>query len=433
MNKNSFAEMPPMGWNSYDYYDTTVTEADILENAEYMAKNLSRYGYEYVVVDIQWYAKDAGSRRSEYQYIPFGEVCMDEFGRLVPDETRFPSSAGGAGFGPLAEKIHEMGLKFGIHIMRGIPREAAHRHLPILNSDLPASEVADPSSICRWNPDMYGVKDTPEGQAYYDSIVSMYASWGVDFIKCDDICNVNNTSPTEENAFSRAHEIIMLHEAIMKTGRPIVFSLSPGPALIKYSYFYEKYANMWRITDDFWDEWPLLKNMFERCEQWKDHVDVGCYPDCDMLPVGNLGKGFGKKWKSRFTISEIRTMMVLWCMFGSPLMIGAHLPTLDMGTKTLLTNTDVLSMRSPNLRPKEFYRTEDEAVWYCRDEEENRYYVAIFNISDSVRAVVCDLTDVIGKSLPVRIKNIWTKEVVTTSNLVIHRTIEPHDVCLLEF
>ena len=90
---------------------------------------------------------------------------------------------------------------------------------------------------------------------------------------------------------SAEQETIMIHKAIQNSGRPIVLSLSPGPALINKAWHYEKYANMWRITDDFWDSWPLLLNMFERCELWQNHVSEGCYPDCDMLPLGYIGKG----------------------------------------------------------------------------------------------------------------------------------------------
>ena len=187
MNKQPFAKTPPMGWNSYDYYDTTVTEADILANAKVMAEQLKPFGWEYVVVDIEWYALKAGSQRKKYQYIPFAPVAMDDYARLLPDPERFPSSVDGQGFKPLADAIHAMGLKFGIHIMRGIPRMAAHQHTPLkpntdaIQSDhaspviVTANQIADPSSICFWNPDMYGLDvltDAPTreaAQAYYDS------------------------------------------------------------------------------------------------------------------------------------------------------------------------------------------------------------------------------------------------------------------------
>ena len=163
---------PPMGWNSYDYFDTTVTEADIRENAEYMAKNLKEYGWEYIVIDIEWYSYAPGTQREVFQYIPFGDVEMDEYSRLLPCPDRFPSSVGGAGFKPLADYVHSLGLKFGIHIMRGIPRIAAHTHSKILGSDKTADKIANPYSICYWNPDMYGVNpDMEASQLYYDSLL----------------------------------------------------------------------------------------------------------------------------------------------------------------------------------------------------------------------------------------------------------------------
>lgn len=345
MNKNDFAPNPPMGWNSYDYYDTSVDELHIKANADYMATHLKKYGWEYIVVDIQWYAKGAGTKRNEFQYIPFSDLQIDEYSRLFPDIERFPSSANGAGFAPLAEYIHSLGLKFGIHIMRGIPRIAAHNHSKIKGSNLTADMIANPSSICGWNPDMYGVRDTADGQAYYDSLLELYASWGVDFIKCDDICNTNLY---RENQYSARREIEMLSTSIQRCGRPIVLSLSPGPALIDKSWHYQKYANMWRITDDFWDKWDLLKDMFNRCELWQSHVSKGCYPDCDMLPLGYLGKGFGEERTTNFTKDEQRTMMTLWCLFGSPLMLGAEMTKLDAWTLSLLTNTKILELLTPN-------------------------------------------------------------------------------------
>ena len=395
MNKNTFAVTPPMGWNSYDYYDTTVTEADVKRNADYMAEHLAAFGWEYVVVDIQWYAHGAGSRRDTYQYIPFSELEMDDHARLFPDPERFPSSAGGAGFKPLADYVHDRGLKFGIHIMRGIPRNAAHAHMPVLGTAVTADDIADPSSICRWNPDMYGVRDTAAGQAYYDSVFELYASWGVDYVKCDDICNTN---AYPHAPYSGRHEIEMIAAAIQKCGRPIVLSLSPGPALIEQAWHYETYANLWRITDDLWDQWPLVKDMFRRCELWQSHVSAGCFPDCDMLPIGSLGKGFGHPWTCNLTRDEQRTMLTLWCLFGSPLMIGSELPLMDDFTVSLLTNRNVLSMLTPDAKPHQIRRSEEEAVWEAVNEKTGEHFLALFNLSDEEREVEQDmdvLTDIL--------------------------------------
>jgi hypothetical protein len=378
MHKDTFALTPPMGWNSYDYYNTTVTEQQVLDNALYMAAHLKDVGWEYVVVDIQWYAREVGTD-SRYQYIPFSPLEIDAYSRLLPDPERFPSSRDGVGFTPLAECIHGLGLKFGIHIMRGIPRIAAHQHMPLWGTQVTADQIADPSSICGWNPDMYGVRNTPEGRQYYRSLIQLYASWGVDFIKCDDICNTNLY---KHNPYSARHEIEMLSQAIDECDRPMVLSLSPGPALIEQAWHYEQHANMWRITDDFWDNWELLKDMFHRCELWQNHVSPGCYPDCDMLPVGTLGKGFGMERMTRFTQDEQMTMMTLWCLFGSPLMIGAELTKLDHFTLELLRNENILAMRDPQLLPRQVCLDDQKAIWTVKDTDGIIRWFAVFNLSD---------------------------------------------------
>ena len=293
----------------------------------------------------------------------------------------------------MAEYVHNLGLKFGIHIMRGIPRKAAHENCPVIGAGETANRIADPSSICIWNPDMYGVRDTKDGQAYYDSLLSMYADWGVDYIKCDDICD---SRLYREEPFLGWEETRMLHRAIEKCGRPIVLSLSPGPAHIDRAWEYCKYANMWRITDDFWDDWSLLKAMFARCELWQDHVRAGCFPDCDMLPVGKLGKGFGQEWETRFTKEEQRTMMTLWCMFRSPLMIGAELTLLDEWTLSLLTNRELLSCMGRTCHGMQIMRSEEQVIWKNEDTESGRLCVALFNISDTDAVLSVTLNELTG-------------------------------------
>ena len=389
MNPNCAALRPPMGWNSYDYYDTTVTEAEVLQNAAFMAGQLLAFGWEYVVVDIQWYAYGTGSMRERFQYIPFGRVEMDEFGRLLPCPDKFPSSVGGAGFRPLAEQLHAMGLKFGIHIMRGIPREAAHRHLPVQGTDVTADMVADPSSICPWNPDMYGVRHTPAGQAYYDSLLRLYAEWGVDFIKCDDICSAD-FGP--ERRYLHKKEVEMLHLAIERCGRPMVLSLSPGPAQVTESWHYSRYANMWRITDDFWDSWPPLLDMFDRCQRWQDHVRPGSWPDCDMLPLGRIGRGFAQGRQTRLTRPEQQSMMALWCIFHSPLMLGAEMTTLDDWTLSLLQNRQLLRLQQGNFLSRQVLREDGRCVWAAVSPESGEYYVAIFNLAEQTRTLDVSLS-----------------------------------------
>lgn len=430
MDKNKFAVTPPMGWNSYDYYDTTVTEEEVKANARYMAENMKAYGWEYVVIDIEWYSNDAGTRRQEYQYIPFGDDEMDAYGRFQPSPNRFPSSAGGKGFAPLAEYIHSLGLKIGIHIMRGIPREAAHRHCPIAGTSMTADMAADPSSICGWNPDMYGVRANEAGQAYYDSIISMYADWGIDFIKCDDICDSWLYRDIPFMPFSGWEETKMIYRAIEKTGRNIVLSLSPGPAHIDRAWEYRKYANMWRITDDFWDHWDAIEDMFGRCELWQDHVSEGCFPDCDMLPVGKLGKGFGEERDTYFTREEQKTMLTLWCMFRSPLMIGAELTKLDDWTKQLLTNQDILGLEGEHCKGEQVFRDKERVVWKSVNEATKEVTVALFNLKDEEREISITAEEL---SADTDLSNavlyeLWDKEEYRVQDDCIKATVPPHGV-----
>lgn len=434
MNKNSFAKRPPMGWNSYDYYDTNVTEADVLANAAYMAKNLKPYGWEYVVVDIQWYAYNTASMRDRFQYIPFGKNEMDEFGRLIPCPDKFPSSVNGAGFKPLADKIHALGLKFGIHIMRGIPRAAAQNHLPILGTDVTADMVADPSSIAPWNPDMYGIRNGEAGQKYYESILELYASWGVDFIKCDDICA---TGFGKERQYNERHEVEMLHRAIEHCGRPIVLSLSPGPALVTESWHYKKFANMWRITDDFWDNWETLLYMFDRCEKWQDHVSEGCYPDCDMLPLGKVGKHFGQERNTLFTREEQKTMMTLWCIFGSPLMLGAEMTMLDEWTLSLLQNEELLRLENGRFVSRQVLRDKEKCVWASVDPKTGEHYIALFNLKNEEQEIIvsheeCKAMFPDGYFIAdtEKMVEVWTQRPITVKNDTVRGNVKPHGTAL---
>lgn len=369
------ADTPPMGWNSWDCYGAAVTEEQVLQNAEYMAKHLKQYGWEYIVVDIQWSAPDADS----HEYHAFSELRMDGYGRLIPAENRFPSAAGGRGFRPLADKIHKMGLKFGIHIMRGMPRMAAHQHLPIKDSDATCDQAANPHSICLWNPDMYGLKcDTPQARAYYDSIFRLYAEWGVDFVKCDDIAR---EYPHCEK------EIEVISAACRECGRDMVLSLSPGPAPLERAEHLKTWANMWRITDDFWDEWELLKGMFERAEKWCIHAGPGHWPDADMLPVGALRQCYDPDNRTQFTQAEQRTMMTLWCMMRSPLMIGGEMTKNDDFTLGLLTNGEVLAIEKESWSAHPLFTTEEESAWIAPRRDGKGYYLALFNLSDEERTV----------------------------------------------
>lgn len=424
MDKNLAALTPPMGWNSWDCYAATVNEEQLLGNAKYMAEHLKEYGWEYVVCDIQWSEPLAGT--TEGEYIPFARLNLDGYGRQLPALGRFPSAAGGAGFKPIAEKIHGLGLKFGIHIMRGIPRQAVHERLPVLYTDVTAEKIALPHSICKWNSDMYGLNpDHPAAQCYYDSIFELYAAWGVDYVKVDDICNTNMYPHAP---YSGEKEIEMIARAIARCGRQMVLSLSPGPALIEKAWHLQKHANMWRITDDFWDRWDLLKSMFQRCELWQTHVAPGCWPDCDMLPLGRIGMGFHRGRPTSFTRDEQVTMMTLWCIFRSPLMMGGEMRENDDWTLSLLTNPRVLRLMKHSRDARQLSRDGCHAAWMSFDEDGSAYF-ALFNLGEEAAEVSADL-NVCGFA-PGRVVELWQDVEVPLGKDRIALTLRPHAAALV--
>lgn len=426
MYKKDLAAMtPPMGWNSWDCYGPAVNEEQLLGNAAYMAEHLKQYGWQYIVCDIQWSEPNAG--REGWDYIPFNPLCLDEYGRQIPAENRFPSSANGQGFKPIADKIHEMGLKFGIHIMRGVPRLAVHQQLPVLGTNTTCNRIALGDSVCKWNSDMYGVDyRKPGAQEYYNSIFDLYASWGVDFVKVDDICNTNLYI---DNPYSAEKEIEMIRKAIDQCGREMVLSLSPGPAVIEKAWHLRKNANMWRITDDFWDQWPLLLHMFERCEVWQRQVSSGCWPDCDMLPLGHIRiTEDGKGHMTHFTREEQVTMMTLWTIFRSPLIMGGEMRDNDEWTLSLLTNEEVLRVLNHSSGAEQVMRDEEKAAWMSRDED-GAVYVALFNLSEKPSTVKVQLEE-LGCEGSFRVRDLWNHKDLGETTAEVSAELLPHGAAL---
>ena len=421
----NWAKTPPCGWNSWDCFGAGVNEEQLIANADYMAKHLKQYGWEYIVCDIQWYEPKACSN----DYNNFTELCCDEYGRLIPAQNRFPSSKGGKGFKPIADYIHSLGLKFGIHIMRGIPRQAVHADLPIKDSEYTARQVAHHFSVCSWNTDMYGMKNCDGAQDYYNSIIKMYADWGVDYIKCDDI------AVTEfrkwDNPYSADYEIEMLRNAIDSCGREIVLSLSPGPALRDKAEHLKANANMWRLTGDFWDLWEHLYAMFDKCEEWQGVRGVGSYPDCDMLPIGRISKlcsyHGAQNRMSNFTHDEHYTLMTLWGIFGSPLMIGGNMPENDDFTLSLLNNAEYMNMHRTVKNSHMLSRNEENGKGYIiwDGENENSRFVALFNTDE--KPITINTAEKINIFVDGSY-DIWQKCTVCENSI----TVQPHGARLLK-
>jgi alpha-galactosidase len=408
------AATPPMGWNSYDAYGTTVTEDQVKANAYWMAQNLKRYGWDYVVIDMGWFITNptpAGNGKDS-QYV------MDEYGRYTPAVNRFPSAANGAGFKSLADYVHSLGLKFGIHILSGIPRQAVEKNLPIAGSAYHAADAANRSETCPWNPDNYGLDASkPAAQAHYDSIAKLYASWGVDFIKADCIAS----RPY------RGDEIRMLSTALHKVSRPIVLSLSPGAAPIEKIDELRKYAQMWRISDDVWDLWHStvdypqgLGDQFPRVAKWAPLSEPGHWPDADMLPVGYLGPspGWGEPRQTRFTHDEQRTLITLWSVFRSPLMIGGNLTRMDDWTTSLLTNPEVLDVDQHSKDDGMVMSKDSIVVWRSRPErgKSKTWYVAVFNTGEAAHTAHVGWKELNIPTGKYKLRDLWERKELGTAD-----------------
>ncbi len=409
---DTLALTPPMGWNSYDSFYENVTEQQVLSAAQAMAEILQPYGWNTVVIDYLWYDP---------------EKIVDEWGRWLPSTSKYPTSNGATGFTPLAQQVHELGLSFGIHLMRGVPRKSFDQNTPINDSNFSAQDAGNSGDVCAWDDHMYGVRgDTAAGQAWYDSIYGQYASWGVDFVKVDDMMNpYTNGNPTHSS------EVIAVHRALEKSGRSIVFSLSPGPHQTRDVEVLNANANMWRTVNDFWDTNGLstIDDEFDTAYEWStvDGITPGHWPDADMLPLGTIGNR-----PCAFSHNEQVTVMTLWSMMPSPLMFGGMPVKLDGDdwTVALLTNEEVLAVNQDSLgsRGRRIAQNGSTEVW-ARDLSGGRTAVALFNRGTEDAEVTVNFADLAVDGTPV-VRDLWHKQDVPDATTSITATV-PHEAALM--
>lgn len=424
--QNVLAPTPPMGWNSWDSYGLTINEQQFKANVDALTARLKSAGYQYAVVDEGWYLLNAQKQKSEaFVY------RTDPFGRYQPALNRFASAKDTAGFKPISDYVHARGLKFGIHIIRGIPKQAVAQNTSIAGSSFHASDAADTTDTCPWNPDNFGVKDSAAGQAWYDALIKQYAAWGVDYIKVDCIAS----HPY------KADEIRMIHRAIAKSGRPIVLSLSPGPAPLDKADELATNAQLWRISDDVWDRWERpanerfpqgVKNQFAIIASWVPHVRSGSWPDADMLPLGTLEPvpGWGKPRKTKLTPDEQRTLVTLWSIARSPLFIGANLTELDDETTKLLTNREVIAMNQHGRDQHVLFQHQDLVAWTSKSDRGTEY-LALFNLGDQSRRIIEPLSDFGIHAVQCSSRDLWNETKWEKIRQVVG-VIPPHGAMLLE-
>ena len=385
----TWAMTPPMGWNSWDSYYSSVTEKEVMQNAHYLVDNdLVRHGWEYVVIDIRWYCNHPSLGGGNYNQRGTQDYVLDEYGRYLPSPTRFPScmvDGENKGFKAIADSLHAMGLKLGIHIMRGVPKSVVASNYKLKKAESAAwTEVySGTTSACTWLKDNLTVKNNNYGQLYYNSIFDLYAEWGVDFVKVDDLARPFYTN-----------EIKMIRKAIDQTGRPMVLSLSPGKTQYSYANTCLENANMWRMMDDLWDSWSAVDAVFAEAHEWSKYAQPGNYADCDMLPLGQIAmtiadQGYTAADRGRWTNltqNEQLTMMTLWGICHSPLFFGGEMTKNDEFTNSLLTNEEYHQMHKYGEDAHQVLSDTKtgQTVWTSTDPATSDRYLALFQRDPSV-------------------------------------------------
>jgi alpha-galactosidase len=407
-----WAKTPPMGWNSYNCYGAAVMESEVIANADYMAEKLKHLGWEYIVVDYCWsYPHPPNSIQNNPPQFrlakdnaPVPWLAMDKWGRLLPDPCKFPSSEGNGGFKELANYIHGLGLKFGIHVMRGIPRQAVWAKAPVKGTNgITADMIADTTSICPWLNQMYGVDiSKPGAQEYYNSLIELYAEWGVDYIKMDDLEDFDDNYHQEESQ--------AMHKAIMKHGREIVLSLSPRIGFKNMEHV-KSVANLFRISHDFWDDWEKLEKQFELIHSWEAAREPGTWPDADMLQLGWISRRGpeGPERESRFTKDEQITHMTLWCICKSSLMMGGDMPDNSPFVENLLTAEEVLEANQNSCNARQFFRQDGQVVWISDIPDSEDIYLAMFNLNESGEEIQVDLGS-LGFTGKCKVRDLWREK-----------------------
>lgn len=424
-------EFPPCGWNSFDCYGLFINETQALANLEVFVEKLKPSGFEYFCLDGGWY--------SDYAFLsdPAAPINkrkavnhIDEWGRFVPSPSRFPR-----GMGFLADACHDRGVKFGLHIQRGIGRVAVERNTPVMGTNVRASDIADLSSTCPWLPFMAGVDMArPGAQAYYDSWIGLLAEWGVDFIKADDIV-------------AYPDEIEAVAAAIDKVERPILLSLSPGKDPFRPDWpVFERCANMLRITTDIWDRNGDLTLAFSNWEKWEDYGGPSCWLDLDMIPFGALQvyaqqasenaelSGFGTARQSLLSPAQKRTFIAQRALASSALFFGGELTMTPDEDFALVTHPGLLECNRSGRPAKRIYSRRHVDV--RRKEAANRGhgYLGIFN-THIVPADVALPLDALGFATghPVEFVDVWTGKPVPPVQGRLLLNIEPLDVAVLKF
>jgi len=373
------ARTPPMGWNSWNHFGEDVSDPIVRAQADAMvATGLKAAGYAYVNVDDGW----AGKR--------------DEKGFIHPNG-KFPDMKA------LADYVHSKGLKFGLY-------------------------TAASSKTCVG---LIGSAGHEEQDAH------TYAEWGVDYLKVD-WCEENYDWFSGDDAVARGR-LQKMGEALRKTGRPIVYSISaPGSA---WRWGTLVGAHLWRTSIDIKDNWDRMSNIGFSQSGLERFAGPGHWNDPDMLEVGNAGFDNVARdatlvqaplYRKGMSDGEYRTHMSLWCLLAAPLIIGNDLTKLKPAALAILTNLDVVAVDQDALGTQG-HRVAQEGpleVW-MKPFADGSKAVGLFNRELGMNSItVCFRNIGVGDSATIR--DLWARKDLGTFQAEYTAKVPGHGVVLIK-
>ncbi|MFC9330993.1 glycoside hydrolase family 27 protein, partial [Kitasatospora sp. NPDC057015] len=361
--ENQLALTPPMGWNSWNKYGCSVTEAKVKAEADaIVASGLKDAGYSYVTVDDCWMASSRDAVT----------------GGLVADATKFPS-----GMKALGDYIHGKGLKFGIY-------------------------ESPTQGTCQHRPGSYG-HETQDANTF--------ASWGVDALKYDWCGDSTTESPQlyvdYPNSTPQALAQVLfprMRDALAATNRPILYMLSACCAALDFPSWASGTANQWRISTDIYDNWNSIMNNFNRDTPHAASAGPGGWNDPDMLEVGNGG----------MTDAEDRTHFSLWAQLAAPLIMGHDVSTQSAATKTILGNTDVIAVDQDSKGAQGTVVNKKDGLLVMRKPLANGDLAVTLTNTTSATATISTSASVlgIGGVASYSLKDLWSKGTSTSTGAI---------------
>ncbi|WP_211226789.1 glycoside hydrolase family 27 protein [Amycolatopsis benzoatilytica] len=397
------AKTPPMGWSSWSALRRQFTEQTIKAQADAMHDHLAAYGYRYLNIDAGW------------------TDHVDEYGRVAPDPKKFPS-----GIASLARYLHQRGLKFGIYLVPGVPAQAVAADSPIEGTPYRVHDIVAPGAGNTADDKSAKLDFTkPGAAAYVRSQARQLASWGVDYVKMDFVGPGGGRIKADNR-----EDIQQWHAAIGETRRPIHLELSNSLS-IDEAATWQRYSNGWRIEGDIecyshcvgltnWD--VRVKLRFADAPQWTSYAGPGHWNDLDSIEVGN-GDANG------ITPDERRSMITLWAIESSPLLLGTDLTKMDPEDLKLLTNREVIAVDQAGRPASPVSQETQQQVWFSRDGH-GGITVALFNLGSAEAPVTAAFKD-LGLTGSAEVRDLWTHRNLGVSRDSFTATLAPHASRLL--